>query len=98
MPFDDLSSFFFPLRRAYTCAELINRINVELALKRCALVSLSIPLGCLIRVMNRDVCLALRGAVYVDDGARWRDHGGCAAPVSCGSVAGEGISTSWSRY
>ena len=84
------------------CAELLDRINVELALKRCALVSLSIRLGRFVQVMNRDACLALRGgAVYVGDRARrcarWRDYGGCAAPVAWLGERVSGI-LEWSRY
>ena len=54
--------------RAYAYVESSDRINVELALKRCALVSLSTRLGSLVRLMNRDTCLAHAGIlslVYV---------------------------------
>jgi hypothetical protein len=60
MSFVDLSSFFFSA--ADVGARRIDRShNVELALKRCALVSLSTRLGSLVGIMNRDACLALPG-------------------------------------
>jgi hypothetical protein len=45
----------------YAYVESIDRINVELALKRCALVSLSTGLGSLVGIMSRHTYLALVG-------------------------------------